>query len=227
MKLDNVKMLVQPHQTREIQRIIWSQGGYWDNKIKTSDYLHIQKGRMSWCEKSVNADLVDADTWIREYNKEWFCKRTILNLEKYVLSGTPVSVSKIEEEYIRYLKANEYKITHEGQTGYTMEPIQKIQEDYIQDTAKIKPGTIVLATRKSNSDKVKDYTWQGTYFGYCNGKHLIDANGTHVQLADEITHIPTLTKKEAKQKISELFSNVNNSKLTSESIRNIIDLIKD
>ena len=66
MKLDNVKMLVQPHQTREIQRIIWSQGGYWGNKIKTSDYLHIDTREMSWCNKNFNADLVDADAWIRE-----------------------------------------------------------------------------------------------------------------------------------------------------------------
>ena len=239
MKLDNVKMLVKPHQTREIQRIIWSQGGYWSNKTKTSDYLHIENSKLSWVNKNYNAELVDADAWIREYNKEWLDNRTIFNLEKYVLSGSQVSVSKDEKEYIKYLQANDYEITYEGKTGYTMtkriniNTVTKtpdISDDYIQDIAEIKPGTIVLATRKSASGEFKDYTWQGTYFGYCNGKHLIDANGTHVQLADEIAHIPTLTKKEAKQKISELFSNaniLNSTKLTSESIRNIIDLIKD
>lgn len=227
MKLDNVKMLVKPHQTREIQRIIWSQGGSWDNKIKISDYLYVYNGRMSWCTKKYNAELVDADEWIGEYNKEWFSKRTIFNLEEYVLSRAPVHVLKSEFEYIKYLEANNYEITYEGKALYTMKPIQKQQEDYIQDIANIQPGTVVLATRKSNSDKFKDYTWQGTYFGYCNGKHLIDANGTHVQLADEIAHIPTLTKKEAKQKISELFANANSTKLTSQNIRNIIDLIKD
>ena len=230
MKLNDVKMLVQPHQTREIQRIIWSQGGYWSNKTKTSDYLYVYKGRMSWCDKNFNADTVDADAWIREYNKEWFSNRTIFNLEKYVLSGTPVSVSKSEEEYIKYLAANNYEITYEGKTGYTMtkrinlNTIPTITEDYIQDIANIQPGSIVLATRKSTSGEFKDYTWQGTYFGYCNGKHLIDANGTNVQLADEISHIPTLTKKEAKQKVSELFANPKN--VSSEQIRNIIDLIK-
>ena len=230
MKLDNVKMLVKPPQTREIQRIIWSQGGYWDNKIKISDYLYVYKGRMSWCNKNFNADTVDADAWIREYNKEWFSNRTIFNLEKYVLSGAPVSVSKSEEEYIKYLAANNYEITYEGKTGYTMtkrinlNTIPTITEDYIQDIANIQPGSIVLATRKSTSGEFKDYTWQGTYFGYCNGKHLIDANGTNVQLADEISHIPTLTKKEAKQKVSELFANPKN--VSSEQIRNIIDLIK-
>ena len=230
MKLDKVKMLVKPHQTREIQRIIWSQGGYWDNKIKISDYLYVYNTRLSWCDKNFNAKLVDADDWIREYNKEWFSNRTIFNLEKYVLSGAPVSVSKSEEEYIKYLAANNYEITYEGKTGYTMtkrinlNTIPTITEDYIQDIANIQPGSIVLATRKSTSDKFKDYTWQGTYFGYCNGKHLIDANGTNVQLADEISHITTLTKKEAKQKVSELFANPKN--VSSEQIRNIIDLIK-
>ena len=227
MKLDNVKMLVQPHQTREIQRIIWSQSGKWDNKIKISDYLYVYNTRLSWCDKNFNAELVDADEWIREYNKEWFSKRTIFNLEKYVKNGKSVPVSKCEEDYIKYLEANDYEITYEGKTGYTMSPIIQEDNEYIQDTGEIKPGTIVLATRKSNSDKFKDYTWQGTYFGYCNGKHLIDSNGTHVQLADEIAHIPTLTKKEAKQKISELFANANSTKLTSQNIRNIIDLIKD
>lgn len=227
MKLDNVKMLVKPHQTREIQRIIWSQGGYWSNKTKTSDYLHIENSKLSWVNKNCNAELVDADEWIREYNKKWIGNRTIFNLEKYVLSSSPVSVSKDEKEYIKYLEANKYEITYEGKALYTMKPIQKQQEDYIQDIANIQPGTVVLATRKSNSDKFKDYTWQGTYFGYCNGKHLIDSNGTHVQLADKIACIPTLTKKEAKQKISELFANANSTKLTSQNIRNIIDLIKD
>lgn len=227
MKLNDVKMLVNPHQTREIQRIIWSQGGYWSNKTKTSDYLHIENSKLSWVNKNCNAELVDADEWIREYNKEWIGNRTIFNLEKYVLSSSPVSVSKDEKEYIKYLEANKYEITYEGKALYTMKPIQKQQEDYIQDIANIQPGTVVLATRKSASGEFKDYTWQGTYFGYCNGKHLIDANGNSVHLADEIAHIPTLTKKEAKQKISELFANDNSTKLTSQNIRNIIDLIKD
>ena len=234
MKLNDVKMLVQPHQTREIQRIIWSQGGYWGNKIKTSDYLHIDTREMSWCNKNFNADLVDADAWIREYNKEWFCNRTIFNLEKYILSSAPVSVSKDEEEYIRYLETNDYEITYEGKTGYTMTKrinlntvptMSDSSEDYVQDIAEIKPGTIVLATRKSTSDKFKDYSWQGTYYGKLNEHYLLDYNGTHYQVADSISVIPTLTKKEAKQKISELFANSKN--VSSENIRNIIDLIKD
>ena len=231
MKLDNVKMLVKPHQTREIQRIIWSQGGYWDNKIKLSDYLYVYKGRMSWCDKNFNADTVDADAWIREYNKEWFSNRTIFNLEKYVLSGAPVSVSKSEEEYIKYLAANNYEITYEGKTGYTMtkrinlNTIPTITEDYIQDIANIQPGSIVLATRKSTSDKFEDYSWQGTYYGKLNEHYLLDYNGTHYRVANTIEYVPTLTKKEAKQKISELFANAKN--VSSELVRNIIDLIKD
>ena len=234
MKLDNVKMLVKPHQTREIQRIIWSQGGYWGNKTKTSDYLHIENSKLSWVNKNCNAELVDADEWIREYNKEWIGNRTIFNLEKYVLSGSPVSVSKDEKEYIKYLQANDYEITYEGKTGYTMtkriniNTVTKtpdISDNYIQDIAEIQPGTIVIATRKSTSDKFKDYSWQGTYYGKLNEHYLLDYNGTHYQVADSISVIPTLTKKEAKQKVSELFANSKN--VSSEKIRNIIDLIKD
>ena len=234
MKLDNVKMLVKPHQTREIQRIIWSQGGYWGNKTKTSDYLHIENSKLSWVNKNCNAELVDADEWIREYNKEWIGNRTIFNLEKYVLSSSPVSVSKDEKEYIKYLQANDYEITYEGKTGYTMtkriniNTVTKtpdISDNYIQDIAEIQPGTIVIATRKSTSDKFKDYSWQGTYYGKLNEHYLLDYNGTHYQVADSISVIPTLTKKEAKQKVSELFANSKN--VSSEKIRNIIDLIKD
>ena len=234
MKLDNVKMLVKPHQTREIQRIIWSQGGYWSNKTKTSDYLHIENSKLSWVNKNCNAELVDADEWIREYNKEWIGNRTIFNLEKYVLSSSPVSVSKDEKEYIKYLQANDYEITYEGKTGYTMtkriniNTVTKtpdISDNYIQDIANIQPGTIVIATRKSTSDKFKDYSWQGTYYGKLNEHYLLDYNGTHYQVADSISVIPTLTKKEAKQKVSELFANSKN--VSSEKIRNIIDLIKD
>lgn len=224
MKSNDVKMLVQPHQTREIQRIIWSQGGSWDNKIKTSDYLYVYKGRMSWCNKNFNADLVDADEWIREHNIEWFSKRTIFNLEKYVLSGKCVSVPMKEKEYIDYLLANNYEITYEGKTGYTMSPIKQ-KEHYAQNIAEIKPGTIVLATRNSTNEKHKDYTWQATYYGKFNNHYLVDFNGTHYRIADSICVIPTLTKKEAKQKISELFSDTKN--VTSEKIRNIIDLIKE
>lgn len=94
-----------------------------------------------------------------------------------------------------------------------------------QEQHEIEQGTIVLATRKSTNEKLQDYTWQATYYGKFNEHYLVDFNGTHYQIADEIKLIPTLTKKEAKQKVSELFSQPN--KVTSDKIRNIIDLIKD
>jgi hypothetical protein len=84
--------------------------------------------------------------------------------------------------------------------------------------AHIPQGTIVLARRKDGFEQ------QGVYFGYCNGKHLIDANNTHVMLFDEIERIPSLTKKEAKQKVSELFGKQNTP--TPQEIRNIIDRIQ-
>ena len=89
----------------------------------------------------------------------------------------------------------------------------------------MKLDNVKMLVKPHQTREIQRIIWsQGTYFGYCNGKHLIDANGTNVQLADEISHIPTLTKKEAKQKVSELFANPKN--VSSEQIRNIIDLIK-
>lgn len=86
------------------------------------------------------------------------------------------------------------------------------------DTANIKEGTIVKAIRKKDNFKC-----QAKYFGYCNGKHIVDFNGTHAMLVDEVEHISLLTKKEAKQKVSELFGR--NKTLQSQQIRDIKDLI--
>ena len=53
---------------------------------------------------------------------------------------------------------------------HTLENKDEQEQEIVQED--IQPGTIVKATRKSNSNKYEDYSWQGTYFGYCNGKHL-------------------------------------------------------
>ena len=87
----------------------------------------------------------------------------------------------------------------------------------------LKQGTIVKATR--NNGENPPYIWQGAYFGCCNDKHLIDFNGTHCMIADEVEIVPTLSKKEAKQKVSELFAN-NGKNVSSQKIREIIDLIE-
>lgn len=87
----------------------------------------------------------------------------------------------------------------------------------------IKQGTIVKATRNNGDNP--PFIWQGVYFGYCNDKHLIDFNGTHCMVADKVVVVPTLSKKEAKQKVSELFAN-NGKNVSSQKIREIIDLIE-
>lgn len=87
----------------------------------------------------------------------------------------------------------------------------------------INQGTVVRATRNNGDNS--PYIWQGVYFGYCNGKHLVDFNGTHCMVADEIEAVPTLSKKEAKQKVSELFGN-GGKNVSSQKIREIIDLIE-
>ena len=173
--------------------------------------------------------------WIRNKYDEILSYESLMRAHKLSCKGKKLRREVIlfslkEEEYIKYLAANNYEITYEGKTGYTMtkrinlNTIPTITEDYIQDIANIQPGSIVLATRKSTSGEFKDYTWQGTYYGKLNEHYLLDYNGTHYQVADSISGIPTLTKKEAKQKVSELFANPKN--VSSEQIRNIIDLIK-
>lgn len=112
----------------------------------------------------------------------------------------------------------------EAVRSYISEEINKIngttekehKEEVIYD---LPQGTIVKATRFNN-----DFTWQGVYYGKVNDKYLIDFNGTHCMVADKVEIIPTLTKKEAKQKVSELFANPKN--ITSQKVRDIIDLIK-
>ena len=109
-----------------------------------------------------------------------------------------------------------------------VKPINTLTENIRQVTPllRIKQGIIVKATRYNGLNGLGDpYIWQGVYFGYCNGKHLIDFNGTHCMVADEVEVVSTLTKKEAKQKVSELFAN-NGKNVTSQKIREIIDLIE-
>jgi hypothetical protein len=86
----------------------------------------------------------------------------------------------------------------------------------------MKTGTIVKATQYRNNRP--DYVCQAVLYWQCGDKYAVDFNGTHAMLVDEIEAIPTMTKKEAKQRVSELFSNSKN--VTSQQIREIIDLIE-
>ena len=87
-------------------------------------------------------------------------------------------------------------------------------------TPEIPEGTIVTATREKDG-----FTRQARYFGTCNGKHVVDFNGTHAMIVDAVEVVHTMTKKEAKQRVSELFAD--KSKVTSQMIRDIIDLIEE
>jgi hypothetical protein len=68
------------------------------------------------------------------------------------------------------------------------------------------------------------YMCQAVYYAKCGDKYAVDFNGTHTMLVDYIVPIKPLTKKEAKQRVSEMFGN--NNKVTSQQIRDIIDLIE-
>lgn len=243
--IKNVKIRVIPEETAKIQKVVFDNNGYWDNKTKICDWIIITiAGNIAWATTN---DLkryseIDAKDWLQDAISE-FPIYKMHEYERYIVrfddvyagevvwikskSETVWKVGEYSNAWIEFtdriwldVDINLYLSTTQPAipSKYDEQEQEIVQED-------IQPGTIVKATRKSNSDKFEDYSWQGTYFGYCNGKHLIDANTTHVQLADEVLLIPTLTKKEAKQKISELFSQSKN--VTSDKVRNIIDLIKD
>lgn len=242
--IKNCKMKVTTSQFREIQKILFKKQIYWDcetnSKTKTSDYLYIKKNTISWETlelKNNNYVEINANDFIRD-NTTF----PIHKIEKdglYVVEFTDVNTARVVwvKSVLENNKTLKVGTTSDGWVNFYIDCWKDISKEDVMDLLElvesiedvaeekeIKPGTIVQATRKSTSDKFKDYIWQGVYFGYCNGKHLIDANTTHVQLADEILLIPTLTKKEAKQKISELFSDSKN--VSSQKIRDIIDLIE-
>lgn len=246
--IKNVKMKVTPEQTTKIQKIVFDNGGRWENKTKTINYLIITVGGdISWAT-------TDTLKWYSEISgEEWlqdaYGKFPIYKIHRsgsFIVgfdgncsgqvvwrnsnSETEWYIGDYRDDWIEftnsewkdvdinlYLSATQLDTPSE----YQDEPVE-LEKDIPQED--IPQGTIVQATRKSTSDKFQDYTWQGVYYGKFQNHHLLDFNGTHYQIADEVQIIPTLTKKEAKQKISELFANPKN--VSSEKIRNIIDLIK-
>ena len=94
------------------------------------------------------------------------------------------------------------------------------EEALLKPTKKpIKQGDIVLAKRDDG------FETQAVYYGDINGKYAVDFNGTSCMLVDSVELLPTYTKKEAKQKVSELFGNPKN--VSSYEVRKIIDRIKN
>jgi hypothetical protein len=242
--IKNVKMQVTPEQTRMIQKIVFDNNGTWLNLTKTCDWLIVTaSGDISWGTQDVLKcySEISAEEWLMDTLNRFPIYKMHASGDFIVgfdgdnsgqvvwrnsNSETKWNIGDYENDWV-YFNNSQWKdvdinLYLSTECDKTDESIELEKDMLLED---IPQGTIVRATRKSNSDKHSDYIWQGVYFGYCNGKHLIDANTTHVMLADEVQAIPTISKKEAKQRISELFANPKN--VTSDKIRNIIDLIKD
>lgn len=242
--IKNVKMQVTPEQTAKIQKIVFDNRGCWENKTKTINYLIITAGGdISWATTDTLRcySEISAEEWLQDaYGKfpiykmhrsgsfivgfDGNCSGQVVWRNSN--SETEWHVGDYMDDWIEFTNSewedvdiNLYlSVTESDDLKESAESEKEISQEDIPQ------GTIVQATRKSTSDKYKDYTWQGVYYGKFQDQHLLDFNGTHYQIADEVQIIPTLTKKEAKQKISELFANPKN--VSSEKIRNIIDLIK-
>ena len=237
--MKNIKIKVNPSEFREVQRIAFDKGIFWgmdkENKTKTSDMLYIDD-KLSWetpeLAYSKNYEEMKSSDFIRENTK--FPVYKIQKDGLYIVEFSDIhagevvwiksnldTIRKYREGWIAFYEDCWKNISEEE----TLVLINQINNQEINNLdVDIQPGTIVLATRKSTDAKHGDYTWQGTYYGKFNEHHLLDFNGTSYRIADEVKILPTLTKKEAKQKISELFNQPKN--VTSEKIRNIIDLIK-
>ena len=237
IKIDN------PEQFREIQRIAFNKGIYWCNsresKIKTSNILYIIDDKLSWETSELSHsiyheyEVIKADDFIRENTQ--FPLYKIHKDSLYVVQFSDLRTGEViwvssKCEGFKVGDSNSswtsfYKDSWKDISEKTLSLISFVRTtDNIKQNVEIEPGTIVQATRKSTSENHEDYIWQGIYYGKFNEHYLLDFNGTSYRIAEEVQIIPTLTKKEAKQKISELFSNPKN--VTSEKVRNIIDLIK-
>lgn len=266
--IKNVKIQVEPEQTREINKIVFENGGTWQgNKTKYNNWLIITAGGdIEWAnEYNIKCySEYNAQDWINDFYskvpkvpKIYKYNFKFLEENKVVLH---IPTHELAEDFLKelskYKNFNLYDYKH-GLDHYNTHPYFSLYEQSEYDsyatndgadfsfkniswdnfTSKAYPeayletkeikdsvvsipeDTIVLAKRNDG------YSSQGKYFGFCNGKHIVDFNGTSAMLYDSVELIPSLTKKEAKQKVSELFANPKN--VSSEKIRNIIDLIKD
>ena len=252
--MKNIKIKVTPSEFREIQRIAFDKGIYWDysseSKTKTSDMLYID-GKLSWetpelaysknYEEMKSEDFIRQNTTFPIYKTHkdglyivefsdincgvivWVRDDTTGHQRLFSVQNNHLfEVGDYRSDWMSYYE-NLWSNTS-NDTLNVIKDFNKNSDEEQMNPAEPQKGAIVLATRKSTDAKHGDYTWQGTYYGKFNEHHLLDFNGTSYRIADEVKIIPTLTKKEAKQKISELFNQPKN--VTSEKIRNIIDLIK-
>lgn len=246
--IKNVKMQVTPEQTRMIQKIVFDNNGTWLNLTKTCDWLIVTaSGDISWgtqdvlkCYSEISAEEFISDSMdifpIYKMQKDGnFIVGFDGNSSGRVFwvkseSDCAYNVGVYRDDWVEFTNSNWRDVEDIKLFLSATQPrIETGQEDLVTVEKEIpqkdiQPGTIVLATRKSTSDKFKDYIWQGMYYGKLNDHYLLDYNGTHYQVADTVEIVPTLTKKEAKQKVSELFANPKN--VSSEKIRDIIDLIE-
>ncbi len=270
--IKNVKMQVTPEQTREIQKIVFENGGTWRcNETKYNNWIIITAGgNIEWSTSETVKCYSEciAQDWLDDYYSKVpkivtpkqskynfkfleenkvalqiptyeLAKDFLIELAEYKKfeltdgydyeltyynAGHEYFVLYKKTYYDSYIK-DSFDIADFKNISWANFTSRKNPEEYLEtieikdSIVSIPEGTIVLAKRNDG------YQAQGKYFGVCNGKHIVNFNGTSAMLYDSVEVIPTLTKKEAKQKVSELFSNPKN--VSSDKIRNIIDLIKE
>jgi len=109
---------------------------------------------------------------------------------------------------------------------YENDDMEEVQADFfIKTNGTLEVLDVILEGTIVKTKRNDGYETQSVYYAKCGDKHAVDFNGTSAMIVDEVEVIQNITKKEAKQKVSELFAN-SCKKITSQQIRNIINLIK-
>lgn len=235
-----VKIKVNQFQTREIQRIIFKNGGTWasenNSKIKTSDVLYILNGvKLSWetniLEYSKEYEEVDADAYIAEhtefpiYKKSTDCGYTVkfsdIKVGEIVKSrNAAFKVGYRSNIWTEFYKNNWQDVSEDEIAEFT--EIKETVEDTTEEL-KFEQGEKVIATRFTESGE--DLTWIGIYYGYHDGIHLIDKGVVSIKIANKVEKIKYYTKDEAKIKIEQLFEDHLDYSDRIEKIKECIDLI--
>lgn len=200
------------------------------------EYLSIRTGdELTELEFNVIIELLETKNWNLLIKKQ--LTSTFIKLElpcyyttKFQHNNSTIKFDTLTSGEVVWVdEDNEYDTVGEFKTGLCKCTDGNVWEkvNYSKSTEnkiEINKGDRVIATRKGDSLDI-GYVWEGTYYGKFNDHYLLDFNGYTYQIADKIEIVPKLTKKEANQKISELFSN--NKNITAEKVMNIIDQIAD
>lgn len=227
--IKNVIMRVEDGDVQQIQKIVFDNDGCWKQKTKNINWIIIDiNGDMSWAKDDnsiVVYSQIKVQDWIDDYNSKFPVYKMYINKKFIVRFDGPLKGEVVwtDENSLRKVgdKSDDW-LLYNGPNWSDVDISEYINdeaetEEYIT-TVELETGSIVLAKNIDGSEV------QGKYFGYYNGKHLvqIDFSTNVVLLTDEVQHLESISKDEAKEKIKKMFATAD----VVQKICNMIDLIK-